>query len=156
VKYQAIKTLSFMLLLAALPAPAARAQQRQNIGGTWKMNPAKSKFELGAPQALTIDLDQQGTAVKESLRIVGPEGERVVKFNYTLDGKEQVNKVESGEVKITARWEGDSLLFELKTDQGYSYRRKIMISEDGKTMTINLEELFATGTRKDTIVLEKQ
>ena len=31
-----------------------------------------------------------------------------------------------------------------------------MLSEDGKTMPINLEEVFATGTRKDTIVLEKQ
>ena len=132
------------------------AQSKPSVSGTWKMNAAKSKFERGGPKAITIKLDQQESTLRESVTITNDQGEQTLNFTYTLDGKESLQQLEGQQIKATAKWEGESLIIEFKDDRGFNFRRKITVSGDGKTMTIDVKQSDPNGSANDTVVLEKQ
>ena len=132
------------------------AQNKPNVSGTWRMNAEKSKFQQGGPKAIVIKFDQQGSTLKESITITGEQGERTESFTYTLDGKEGTQQIEGEQIKSTAAWDAESLVLEFKNDEGMSFRRKITVSGDGKTMTIDVKQSSPNGTINDTVVLEKQ
>ncbi|HJZ67498.1 MAG TPA: hypothetical protein VKF81_05080 [Blastocatellia bacterium] len=145
--------LAFSFLSLALHV---EAQTKPNVSGTWKMNAERSRFERGGPKAITIKLDQQGSTLNESLTLTNDQGERTESFTYTLDGKESVLRIEGEQIKATAVWDGASLVLEFKNDEGLSFRRKITVSADGKTMTIDVKQSNPNGTTNDTVILEKQ
>ena len=147
--------LTLVLSIFSLALPVV-AQTRPNVSGTWKMNAEKSKFEKGGPKAITITFDQKESTLNESLTITNDGGERTVTLTYTLDGKESAQQIEGQQIKATAKWEGDSLTIEFKNDEGFSFRRKITMSADGKTMTMSVAQANQGGTANDTVVFEKQ
>jgi hypothetical protein len=59
-------------------------------------------------------------------------------------------------VTATARWEGESLLIELKNNQGDTFLRKITVSADGKTMTVDVKQTRPNASTHDVVVLDKQ
>lgn len=120
------------------------------------MNAEKSKFERGGPKNISIKFDQQGTTLRESLTITNDQGDRTLDFTYTLDGKESAQQLEGMDIKASAKWEGEALILEFKNDQGFSFWRKINVSGDGKTMTIEVKQANPNGSATDTVVLEKQ
>jgi len=133
-----------------------QAQSKPNMSGTWKMNAAKSKFEQSAPKAITIKLDHQGSAMQEAFTLTNDQGELTVNFTYTLDGKESLQQLEGQTIKSTAKWEGESLVIEFKDDQAFNFRRKLTLSADGKTMTMDVKKSDPGGTANDFVVFEKQ
>jgi hypothetical protein len=147
--------LMFMLSFFSL-ALLVQAQSKPNVSGTWKMNAEKSKFERGAPKAISIKFDQQGSTLNESLTLTNDQGERTVNFTYTLEGKESLQQLEGRQIKTTAKWEGESLVIEFKNDEGFNFLRKIIVSGDGKTMTIDVKQKSPNGAANDIVVLEKQ
>jgi hypothetical protein len=145
-----------LLFLVLASAPIAGGQNKTNVSGTWKMNAAKSKFERGGPSAITIKFDQQASNLRETLTLTNERGEQTHNFTYTLDGKESAQKLESMEIMTTARWEGDSLNLEFKNNEGFSFLRKISLSDDGKTMTMHVKQTNPNGTVNDIVVLERE
>ena len=152
------RRIPFLLLLVLFiaTAPLAAAQNKANVSGTWKMNKEKSKFERGGPQAITIKFDQQATSLRESLTVTNDGGDRTVDVTYTLDGKESPQQFGGQEIKASAKWEGEALVLEFKNSEGFSFLRKITLSSDGKTMTINVTQTNSNGSANDTVVLDKQ
>jgi hypothetical protein len=132
------------------------AQSKPNVSGTWKMNAAKSKFERGGPKAITIKLDHQDSTLREVVTITNDQGEQTLNFTYTLDGKESSQQLEGQQIKATAKWEGEFLIIEFKDDRGFNFLRKITVSGDGKTMTIDVKQSDPNGASNDTVILEKQ
>jgi hypothetical protein len=155
---KSIKASFFLALILSITSTALPvvAQSKPNVSGTWKMNAEKSKFERGGPKAITIKFDQKESTLNETLTITNDGGEHSVTLTYTLDGKESAQQIEGQPLKATARWEGDSLTIEFKNDEGFSFRRKITLSADGKTMTLNVTQSNQGGTANDTVILEKQ
>lgn len=133
-----------------------QAQNKPDVSGTWKMNAEKSKFERGGPRAITIKFDQQASTLNESLTLTNSQGERTVNFTYSLEGKESLQQLEGRPVKTIAKWEGESLVIEFKNDEGFNFLRKIIVSGDGKTMTIDVKQSSPNGAANDIVVLEKQ
>jgi len=153
-----IRTGAWIISLAfaiGLCASFAEAQSKASVSGTWKMNPQKSKFEKGGPDAITIKFDQDGTKLTEILTLSGQQGERSLNLNYTTDGKESVNQVMEEDAKCTAKWDGASLVLEWKV-RDLSFARKLTLSEDGKSMTMAVRQSGPQGETNDTVVLEKQ
>lgn len=142
----------FILSSALLVA----AQSKPNVTGTWKMNAEKSKFERGGPSAITVKFDQQESTLRETLTLTNQRGEQAHNFSYTLDGKESLQQLEGREIKTTAKWDGASLLIEFKNDEGFNFSRKITVSSDGKTMTMDVKQSTSNGSATDMVVLEKQ
>lgn len=146
-------TLALSILSSGL---LVAAHSKTNVSGTWKMNAEKSKFEKSGPKAITIKFDQQESTLKESLTLTNDRGEQTLNFTYTLDGKESVQELEGMPIKASAKWEGEALLLEFKNDDGFSFQRKVTVSGDGKTMTMDVKQASPNGTANDTVVLEKQ
>ena len=74
------------LLIAASVALAA-AQSRPNFGGTWELDQSRS-HSIPPDMKQTLTVTQEGERVSVELKVVTPQGERVIKEAYTLDGKE--------------------------------------------------------------------
>src|SRR5262249_35211987 len=93
-------------LLVSLCALAATAQTKPDFSGTWKMNPAKTKYERGGPSSITIKFEQKGSDISEMLMLGGDNGERSVEAKYTADGKETDVAMGGDSVKGSIKWEG--------------------------------------------------
>jgi hypothetical protein len=148
--------ISMLVLPALLSASLVAAQSKPNVSGTWKMNAEKSKFEKGGPKAITIKFDQKESTLSESLMLTNDRGEQTLNLTYTLDGKESPQQLEGRPIKATAKWEGSFLIIEFKNDDGFNFLRKISVSDDGKTMTIDVKQSSPNGTANDVVLLEKQ
>jgi len=133
----------------------AAAQTKPNLTGTWKMNSSKSKFVNNGPSEITIKFDQRDSSFTESLTITENNGEHKADLKYTADGKETTNQIENGPVQTTAKWEGETLVIEVKSEQNL-FVRKITISSDGKTMTMAVHRTKGENVFDETVVLEKQ
>ena len=147
------------LMIAAivcLYASIAGAQTKPDFSGTWKMNREKSKFERGGPDAILIKIDHKEPAFAESWTLSTPNGERSLQAKYTTDGKETEQEVMGRVSKTSAKWEGDALVIEFKSEEGF-FKRKITLSADGKTITKVVTQSPRDGELvEDTVVFEKQ
>ena len=76
---------SALLLLAASVVLAAAAHP--NFGGTWELDQSRS-HSIPPDMKQTLTVTQDGDRVAVELKVVTPQGERVIKEAYTLDGKE--------------------------------------------------------------------
>jgi hypothetical protein len=74
------------LLLAASVALAV-TQARPNFGGTWELDQSRS-HSIPPDMKQTMTVAHDGNRVSVELKVVTPQGERVIKEAYTLDGKE--------------------------------------------------------------------
>ena len=135
----------------------AAAQTKPNLTGTWKMNESKSNFANANkhPSEITIKFDQKDSSFTESLTITENNGEHKADLKYTADGKETTNQIEDHLAQITAKWEGETLVIEMKSEQNL-FVRKITISSDGKTMTMAVHRTKGENVFDETVVLEKQ
>ena len=75
---------SALLLLAAA---AVYADTRPDFAGTWELDQSRS-HSIPPDMKQTLTVTQEGDKVSVELKVVTPQGERVIKEAYTLDGKE--------------------------------------------------------------------
>jgi hypothetical protein len=81
---------------------------------------------------------------------------RSFQAKYTTDGKETEQEVMGRTAMTSAKWEGDALVIEFKSEGG-SFKRKITLSADGKTITKAATETRGDGQQsEDTVVFDKQ
>jgi len=149
---------SAALMLAAIVcfcASIATAQTKPNFTGTWKMNPAKSKFEGGGPSGITAKIDQKDDSVTEAVTVTLDGGDQSVEGEYTTDGKEIDVQVGPAAAKGSAKWDGDALVIEWKSE-GFLFRRKFALSTDGKTLTMAVHRTSPNGEVDETVVFDKQ
>jgi hypothetical protein len=139
-----------------LCASIASAQTKPDFSGVWKMNREKSKFAGGGPDAIMIKIDHKEPTFTEEWSMSTPEGARSFQAKYSTDGKETEQEVMGQTAKTSAKWEGDALVIEFKTADS-SFKRKITLSADGKTMTKAVTHSPVGGDpMEDTVVFEKQ
>jgi hypothetical protein len=143
--------------LVGLCALTAAAQTKPDFSGTWKMNPAKSKFERGGPNSITIKFEQKDANLSEVMTLGGDGGggERSVEAKYTADGKETDVAMGDQTVKGSIKWEGETLIIAWKGDDR-SFTRKCKLSADGKIMTLEVINSNSNGTATDLVVFDKQ
>ncbi|HEX8283374.1 MAG TPA: hypothetical protein VF588_08470 [Pyrinomonadaceae bacterium] len=78
---------SLLLAAAAVFAATAGAPDHPNFGGTWELDQTRS-HSIPPDMKQTLTVTQEGDRVSVELKVVTPQGERVIKEAYTLDGKE--------------------------------------------------------------------
>jgi hypothetical protein len=151
---------SAALIIAAiicLCALTAAAQTKPDFSGVWKMNKEKSKFASDeGPSGLLIKIDHKEPALTEEWSMSTSDGDRSFQAKYTIGGQETEQMVMGRTAKTSAKWEGDALVIEFKTDDSL-FKRKITLSADGKTMTKVVTHNPPGGDpMQDTVVFEKQ
>jgi len=150
----------FLTMTALLALSTFAAAAKPNLSGEWKLNPAKSDFgPMPAPEKMTRKIDHNDPILKSTTTQSGPSGEVKSELSYTTDGKESVNKTPRGEVKGTAKWEGETLVIDSKREvQGMEITQHEMwtLSADGKTLTVVNKLGTPQGDFEIKTVLEKQ
>ena len=76
-----------LLLAAAAVFSVAAARAHPNFSGTWELDQTRS-HSIPPDMKQTLTVSQDGDRVAVELKVVTPQGERVIKEAYTLDGKE--------------------------------------------------------------------
>jgi hypothetical protein len=154
-----------LVALSLVVASAAKA----DFSGKWVMDKTKSE---GVPPNMeqTMTVTQTGDKIDLETKIVAPQGERVIKDSYTVDGKEtefspQGPQGPIGKGKRTAKWSADGMAVEVSetatlngpngTDE-VSATRKWTLAADGKTLTIDLTFSGEQGMQKTKRVFVRQ
>jgi hypothetical protein len=141
-KTAAITLSAFSALLLAVPQPLHAQDVEAGLwAGTWKFNPAKSKFPGNPPQADQVTIDPDFTITVEETNSTGKQS----KLSY----KPQQGKA----VPVTGHGENVTVLATkvspYKTTQEWNYNGRAaksyaILSKDGKTQTFHM-----SGTDKD-------
>jgi hypothetical protein len=132
-----------------------------NFSGEWKLDAAKSDFgPAPAPDLMTRSIKQTLPAVEISTHQKGAAGETTTQLKYTLDGKESVNKLPTGEAKGTAKIDGENIVIQSTREvQGTSIASKETwsLSDGGKVLTIlNHISIPGQGELDFKLVFDKQ
>ena len=127
--------------------------------GTWKLNPAKSKYKSGAPaKEATIVITEKGDDLDVNITGVAADGTPIAS-HYTVPTKGGAGKI------IQSPYEGISSKRPSANKRELSYMKggKVVytatptLSADGKTMTAPLKGTDAAGKSVEgTAVYEKQ
>lgn len=117
-----------------------------HLSGTWKMNPAKSKYDPGPmPKSASVTFSTDGDWQVVKTESVSAEGKAFSATNrYKYDGKEYPYKMATGDTTRAYKKTGDhNYEFTSKAGKGVS-KGVVVTSKDGKTRTLTV-----TGTDKD-------
>jgi len=138
---------------------AVRAQAPQQLFGTWKLNPAKSKFSPGpAPKSMTITYSAAGFGMKIVADVVPAEGApQHWVMTPMYDGADH---------PVTGNPDADTIsirrISDTKGESTFKKAGKVVainvrtLSADGKTLTIETRGTTADGKpRHDVVVYDK-
>ena len=154
---------SYRFIAAALLFAASSllpAQARPNFSGAWTLNASKSDFgAMPKPANRTDKITHVGVAITDSFTQSSPKGDVTAIMKYLTDGKETVSDLHGNQVRYTAKWEGDELVIEGKTQlngAGVTLTDRWSLSPDKKTLTIQRHVNSPMGETEQRIVLDKQ
>ncbi len=131
----AILTTTLLLTVLALAVAAAAADQ---LSGTWKMNPAKSKYSPGpAPKSLTVKVDSDENNFNVSADGTDADGKPThVAYSAKLDGKDYpVTGLPYAETVSVQRVDAATVQSTLKKGGQVVMTVTTAVSKDGKTRT---------------------
>ena len=148
------------IILVCLSVAAIPAQAKPNFSGTWKVDSGKSDFgPIPGPDSQTDKIDHQDPSLKVNVVSSGQMGDMTYDLAYTTDGKEVTNTVAGNEFKSTVTWDGDALVVETKgafNGTDFTAKDRWLISEDGKTLTVERHFNSSMGEADQKVVYEKQ
>ena len=150
-----------VVAVIVLSASTLFAQSKPNFSGEWTLAPAKSDFGMmPAPSSAVQKVTHNEPQLKVLSTQTSDMGTMTTDSTYTTDGKECVNKgpMES-EVKSTLKWDGQVLVIESKLDFGgnaVAITNRWALSEDGKTLTVNMHFASSMGEGDAKMVFEKK
>jgi hypothetical protein len=149
-----MRTFPIILLALAVVAPFAARADHPDLAGIYQLDTASSTFGSDAhPTAGTLTISQHGKMIQFAERIQLPNGEKVREFEWRTDKKyHPIDTPEGiGMGEVLARWEGDTLLGERRTDQGIESIR--IFSPDASTLT---EVIHRSGGPDSTLVWKRR
>jgi hypothetical protein len=149
----AIFATTLLVAALALSVPAAAADQHS---GTWKMNPAKSKYSPGpAPKSVTVKVDSDENGIKiDSQGTDGNGNPTHIQFDAKFDGKDypatglpygdtvSVKRIDANTIQVTTK-KGDQVVMTVTSK----------VSTDGKTRTSTFKGKDAQGRDVNNVVV---
>jgi hypothetical protein len=118
------------------PAGQSSAQaNKPNLTGTWERAAIGGS---GNPGTETMTLVHHEPHLYLLYRINDRGGERTLDLKGMIDGKPHEQQIEGRPATLTAQWQGQDLVLEIKRESSLGYthvRRKMTFSNDGKVMT---------------------
>ena len=154
----------FRYLLLALTAfwavQAISQESTPNLSGVWRWNQEKSHVSGRLVSSRRVKIEQQGSDLTITARVMGMAGEDFQKFHYTIGSDDNTNQVMDSPLKSKVQWKEGALAVEsLATmDMGEMHRSETWtLSSDGQTLTYHASSVMGDRpAREDTIVYEKQ
>lgn len=142
---------SFAISVAAaflVTGISVTAAQRVDFSGTWALDKSRSE---GVPPGMeqTMTVRQTGDRVDVEAKIISAQGEREIKDQFMLDGKETEFSPGAAQSKgkRTSKWTADGKGFDVTEEatiergngpEHFKATRRWQLSDDGKTLTIEM------------------
>jgi hypothetical protein len=146
-----------LLVALALSVTVAVADQHS---GTWKMNPAKSKYSPGpAAKNLTLKVDSDEKGVKIDSEGTDGEGNPThVQYDAKFDGKDYpVTGIPYGDMVVVKHIDANTIQTTIKKGDQVVMTVTSKVSADGKTRTSTFNGKDAQGhTVHNVVVYDKQ
>ena len=115
--------------------------------GTWKLDPAKTKYTTGtAPKELTAVIELQGSDLQVTATGTNGDGSPV-SVKYTIPVAGGAGKVQAGDFDaITSKVISNNVRLNTYTKNGKELRtRRMVLSPDGKTMKTTVQGTSAAN-----------
>jgi hypothetical protein len=144
------------LLLAALAMNVVVSAAADQQSGTWKMNPAKSKYSPGpAPKSVTVKIESGGDNVKLNADGIDAAGNPThVAYTAKYDGKDYpVTGVPSADMVAVKRIDASTTQSTLKKAGEVVMTVSSVVSQDGKTRTSTFKGKDAQGNDVNNVVV---
>lgn len=155
-KFAAFAT-TLLLVALALNVSAAAADQQS---GTWKMNPAKSKYSPGpAPKNITVKIESDADNIKLASDGIDAAGNPThVEYTAKYDGKDYpITGVPNADKVAVERLDADTIRSTTKKGDQVVMTVTSVISKDGKTRTSTFKGKNAEGQDiNNVVVYDKQ
>ena len=136
-----------VLLLVGL-ALAVTATAADQHSGTWKMNPAKSKYSPGpAPKSTTVKVEADEQGVKIDAEIINADGSPIhVQYDAKFDGKDYpVTGIPYADAVSVKRIDANTIEATMKKGGQVTMTVTTKVSKDGKTRTSTFKGKDAEG-----------
>ena len=153
IKKFAILATTLLLMLFALAVAAAAADQ---LSGTWKINPAKSKYSPGpAPKSLTVKVDSDENNFNVSADGTDADGKPThVAYNAKFDGKDYAVEGDSTvDMRAYTQVDERTLTMVNKKNGKVVSTGRIAVSADGKTRTVTVNGKTAAGKKYKSVAV---
>jgi hypothetical protein len=157
-------TWKFRYLLLALTAfwavQAISQESTPNLSGIWRWNPDKSHGSGRPATNRRVKIEQQGSDLTLTTRVLGEMGENIQKFHYMIGSDDNTNQMMGSPLKSKVQWKNGALAVEsvATMENGELHISETWtLSSDGQTLTFHGSRVMGDRPpREDTIVYEKQ
>jgi hypothetical protein len=144
---------------------SATAAQEPKFSGTWALDKSRSEgLPAGMDQTMTVE--QTGDRIDIVMTVFSDQGEREVRDQFILDGKEtEFAPAENSKGKRTSTWSADGRGFDVIEEatiergagpESFKVMRHWRLSDDGKTLTIEMSFNEPSGPGKSKRVFVKK
>jgi hypothetical protein len=150
-----------LLALTVFWAIQAISQESSpNLSGIWRWNPDKSRVSGRPATNRRVKIEQQGSDLTITTRVMGEAGEDIHKYHYTIGSDDNTNQMMGSPLKSKVQWKDGALAVDsvATLDNGELHLRDMWtLSSDGQTLTFRGSRVMGDRPpREDTIVYEKQ
>lgn len=146
-----------LIFIFALSVHAARAQNPDDLTGTWSASQGKHGFQAVGLPVTNLQLAFHGPALQETIKVVTGSGDRTFTLRYTTDGSETTNDFAGHQLVSRAWWQGNRLVVEWRLQGSESGLRRVFSvgeGEHGKS-EMQVQEFAPTRLDMRTVILAK-
>jgi len=132
-------------------ASSVRAQdERPSFSGTWQFDASKSDVHNTKVSSATWVIEETDTSIHISETENGKS--KKLELQCTTDGKECKFPGD----RRASFWYNGPMLVEMETKSEHVTRFRMKITEDGKTLTVEITQIVPQNDKIDTLVFQKQ
>jgi len=145
-----IFTLSMCLVLVLRAAPAfGQDQERPSFSGAWQFDASKSEVHSSKISSATWVIEEGDNSIHMSLTENGKS--KKTELQCTTDGKECKFPGD----RRDSFWFSGGMLVDMETKNDHVIRYRMKISDDGKTLTVEVTPIVPQSDKIDTLVFQK-
>jgi hypothetical protein len=149
-----MRTMIFTLLTClALFLLAGRApgqdQERPSFSGTWQFDASKSELHFSRISSATWVIEEGDNSIHIS-ETENAKGKKI-ELQCTTDGKECKFPGD----RRDSFWFNGAMLVEMETKNDHVTRYRMKISDEGKTLTVEVTQIVPQNDKPDSMVFQK-
>jgi hypothetical protein len=138
------------ILVAVIGGFGLSQATKPNLSGTWERVAIGG---AGNPGSESMMITHNEPHIYVLYRIKDDAGVRTLDLKGMTDGRLHPQEVEGQPAVFMAWWDGQSLILDIQREAGYGYthnRRKIAVSSDSKTFSVERTQYLQDGTLRGT------
>jgi hypothetical protein len=134
------------------------AADKANFSGQWKINTSKSDYgPLPFPDSFTRKVEHVEPSITIIEEQTGPGTTPTTTRKMKTDGQPVIEQMNGGDVKLSAAWEGSSLIATTAIESfGVSFKDRMSLSDDGKSLTSVVQVDSPQGSVELKIVFDRE